>query len=136
MFPKTLRERLVDAEYVPDSLASVAGLDYGAAQSTGEFLRLGDSQGLIPPITGNGMSLAFESAALALGPLRSWSLGQLGWDTACHEIQLRLRSRFGSRLWRARHLQSFLLNPLWARLQSSLVPLYPVLVPLAFRGTR
>ena len=31
---------------------------------------------MIPPVTGNGMSMAFESAELAVAPLAAWSRGE------------------------------------------------------------
>ena len=136
VFSKTLASRFEEAEYIPNSLASVAGLNYATENSGMESLCLGDAQGLIPPITGNGMSLAFEGASLAAGPLYEWSRGQLDWETVCQEIHLRQRSRFGGRLWRARHLQSFLVRPDLQRVRQTLLPLYPMLVPLAFRLTR
>ena len=56
----------------------------------------------IPPVTGNGMSMAFESAELAIKPLAELSRSQLNWDEARHEITTRYNKRFTPRLhWAA-----------------------------------
>jgi hypothetical protein len=53
---------------------------------------------MIPPFTGNGMSMAFEGAETALGPLAAWSAGRLGWDDCRAAIRRGLRHRFARRL--------------------------------------
>ena len=136
-FSASLRDRLKGKEMVADSLATVAGLDYISSETgvpTG--VRLGDSRGLIPPITGNGMSLAFESAALAATPLEAWSRGHLEWDGLCRKIRLRMRSRFSQRLFHARWLQRILLSNSVKANRHFLMRRLPLLLPLVFRLTR
>ena len=36
---------------------------------------------MIPPFTGNGMSMAFESAAIAAEPVSAWQTGRETWET-------------------------------------------------------
>jgi hypothetical protein len=53
---------------------------------------------LIPPVTGNGMSMAFESAELAVEPLAAYSRGELDWRAARETIARLCDERFARRL--------------------------------------
>jgi menaquinone-9 beta-reductase len=61
-------------------------------------LRIGDQAAMIPPFTGNGMSMAFQSALDAVDPLVRWSEGAQSWEAAVAEVRRRHRRRFASRL--------------------------------------
>jgi len=136
-FSASLRDRLQGKEMVADSLVTVAGLDYLSSADGGQTgVCLGDARGLIPPITGNGMSLAFESAALAASPLEAWARGYLEWDGVCREIRLRLQSRFSRRLFYARWLQRILLSESVKANRRFILRRLPLLLPFAFRLTR
>src|SRR5205807_9623450 len=76
-------------------------------------LSLHDALPIFPPVTGNGMSMAFESAALALEPLTAYSNGDVSWDEARHEIARRYRNAFFSRLQWAKWLHKFLFSNLF-----------------------
>ena len=54
-----------------ESLLGVSAFRLGhqAPADEGEQLRLGDAFSMIPPFTGNGMTMAFQSAQIALQPL-------------------------------------------------------------------
>jgi hypothetical protein len=91
---------------------------------------------MIPPVTGNGMSMAFESAEIALGPLADWSRGQCPWPEAQLAIAQQCDQRFARRLFWARQVQRLILT---VPLQNSLVALarwQPWLWRLAFARTR
>lgn len=66
---------------------------------------------MIPPVTGNGMSMAFESAELALEPLVGFSRGGLSWEAAHRAIAGSCDDRFAPRLRRAALLQWALFHP-------------------------
>jgi flavin-dependent dehydrogenase len=58
---------------------------------------------MISPISGNGMSLAFESAELALPILTDYSAGRLSWPEALAVIAKKHNAAFQRRLawnWR------------------------------------
>jgi menaquinone-9 beta-reductase len=98
---------VVDSE----SWCAVTGMDY--RKSSGERTRLciGDQLGLIAPLTGNGMSIAFESAALAVPYIDSWASYKCSWQEtlgAIHETQTKT---FARRKQVGRLLQVCLLNP-------------------------
>ena len=42
-------------------------------------VRIGDTASIIPPFTGNGMSMAFQSALIAVEPLVDWARGSASW---------------------------------------------------------
>ncbi len=138
LFSKSLEERLSSAVLVSDSLVTVAGLDYRAesVESNGGPPRVGDAAGLIPPITGNGMSLAFEAAQLCVEPVSCWAAGDGSWDAVGEAIRGRLTAQFQTRLFWARRLQSLLVRPETAGLRRALVPWLPQLLPAGFALTR
>jgi hypothetical protein len=70
---------------------------------------------MIPPDTGNGMSMAFESAELAIEPLTRWSRGELPWPAAQQTLARRCDAVFTRRLAWASRLQSLLLSARWQR---------------------
>jgi len=66
---------------------------------------------MIPPFTGNGMAMAFQSAEQALDPLLAWSRGMAMWDETIRTVHLRLRALFRVRLASAAALHPFLFKP-------------------------
>jgi 2-polyprenyl-6-methoxyphenol hydroxylase-like FAD-dependent oxidoreductase len=107
-----LRDRLGHTEFDPASFCSVAGLSLAPQRAASRAdCCLGDALTLTPPATGNGMSMAMESAELAVDPLADYSLGQLAWPAARDEIGRRCDRAFARRLRWARHLQWMLTTP-------------------------
>lgn len=103
-----LAERIRSAETIPESRSAVAGFELGWQKKPADLFALGDSLAMIPPFTGNGMSMAFESAEAALSPLTDYSSGRLCWSDARQHTERRLRTRFGPRLFLAGLLHPFL----------------------------
>ena len=107
-----LNQRLVDAEFEPDSFCSVAGLflppQRAAAQTA---CCVGDALTMIPPVTGNGMSMAFESAEMAIEPLAAYSRGEIPWAEAQQSIARRCDEAFAERLVWATWLQRMMFAP-------------------------
>lgn len=62
------------------------------------MLCLGDAESMIPPFTGNGMSMAFQAAEHATGPLTAWAEGRRSWPETDQVIRRRLRHGFRRRL--------------------------------------
>ncbi|RYD31255.1 MAG: hypothetical protein EOP87_15085 [Verrucomicrobiaceae bacterium] len=101
-----LRAATVDAE----SFCAVAGFELGRQKAAAGLCAIGDAESMIPPFTGNGMSMAFQAAELALNPLERWSHGGLRWDACVAEIREGLRRRFRLRLAAAQALHPLLLR--------------------------
>jgi menaquinone-9 beta-reductase len=106
-----LRQRLAGAEFLEDSFCSVAGLQPVPQRFAGNSeCCVGDAITMIPPLTGNGMSMAFESAALVMAPVTAYSRGEATWPETCQEAARRCDRRFRGRLWRGAWLQNALLH--------------------------
>ncbi len=106
-----LADRILDSEIGEDSFTGVAGFLLGRQTRCAGLCALGDAESMIPPFTGNGMSMAFQAAESALDPLASWSSGEVGWDTCVSTVEERLRKRFRRRLAAADFMHAFLLRP-------------------------
>ena len=122
-----LFHRLKPASWVEDSFCAVGGLPAGAfrALKVADRCCVGDSTAMIAPLTGNGMSMAFESAELAVGPLVEYCRGAADWPAAKSRIRCRCAAVFLKRLLVARRMNSALFAPFVGR----------VLVPFAFRSS-
>jgi 2-polyprenyl-6-methoxyphenol hydroxylase-like FAD-dependent oxidoreductase len=107
-----LHARLGAAEFDPDSFCSVAGLQLKPQRAAAEKeCCIGDALTMTPPVTGNGMSMAFESAELAVEPLEVFSRSQLSWAQAKQQIATRCDVAFARRLAWARRLQWLMVSP-------------------------
>jgi 2-polyprenyl-6-methoxyphenol hydroxylase-like FAD-dependent oxidoreductase len=118
-----LRARLGAAEFAPDSFCSVAGLQLKPQRAAAkQECCIGDTLTMTPPVTGNGMSMAFESAELAVEPLAAYSRGKLNWLQVRQQIAHRCDAAFSRRLAWARLLQWMMISPaLQGRLGSRLL---------------
>lgn len=107
-----LNERLARARFEVDSVCTVAGLSL-APRHAGSRTEccIGDALTMIPPVTGNGMSMAFESAALAIEPLAAYSRGEWGWRETRQRIAQACDANFARRLAWARWLQWLMFSP-------------------------
>ncbi len=119
-----LHQRLAAAEWEEGSFCSVAGLSLVPrdARESDECC-VGDALTMIAPVTGNGMSLAFESAELALPALYAYACGKLDWNAAQRVIARRCDAAFRRRLRWANRVQSAMFHS----------PVGEVLLPLATR---
>lgn len=106
-----LAQRIDHATLHEDSRCAVAGLDYRNAPSTENQGSLGDHSALIPPFTGHGMTIALQSARLALDPLIAWSNARQDWPETLRQIDHRLRSSLRPKVRRAIWLHRWLLQP-------------------------
>lgn len=107
-----LRARLGDALFDQDSFCSVACLPLKPQRAaTRTQCCIGDALTMTPPVTGNGMSMAFESAELAIEPLVAYSHGQLAWTPAQQTIARACDESFGRRLAWAQRLQWMMFAP-------------------------
>ncbi|HEX4266164.1 MAG TPA: FAD-dependent monooxygenase [Verrucomicrobiae bacterium] len=107
-----LGERLASARFDKSSLCSVAGLSLKPRRAADKTeCCIGDSITMIPPVTGNGMSMAFESAELAIDPLARYSRGEINWAEAREAIARACDAAFAERLAWAHRLQWLMFSP-------------------------
>lgn len=86
------------AEWREGSFSSVAGFEFGHQAAPSGMLCVGDAESMIPPFTGNGMSMAFQAAEWAIEPLTAWAEGGHSWPATRRVIDRRLRHGFRRRL--------------------------------------
>jgi 2-polyprenyl-6-methoxyphenol hydroxylase-like FAD-dependent oxidoreductase len=93
----TLRAALWDES----SFCSVAALTMDRHVPLNTFA-VGDAAAMIPPLTGNGMSMAFESAEAALPHALGYCRSDLDWDACVRAYSETWRREFSDRLrWAA-----------------------------------
>lgn len=93
-----LFDRLENAAFEPSSLCAVGGLSLRPPPVAPGECRIGDAFTMIPPITGNGMSMALESAECAVEPLARYAEGMWDWESATRAISHQLQENFTPRL--------------------------------------
>jgi hypothetical protein len=113
-----LADRLDAADIDASSFCGVAGFRLGS--QPGPPFSIGDSACMIPPFTGNGMSMAFESAECALQPAIDYAHGHQTWDQAAAASKKAHHQRFRRRLTIAGLLHSLLTTRFGMRLTTSL----------------
>lgn len=113
-----LADRLDAADIDASSFCGVAGFRLGS--QPGPPFSIGDSACMIPPFTGNGMSMAFESAECALQPALDYACGRQSWDQAAAALKKAHQQRFRRRLTIAGLLHSLLTTRFGMRLTTSL----------------
>jgi menaquinone-9 beta-reductase len=126
-----LADRLAQAETDPESFCAVAAVAFDRRVPAQSRVCLGDACAMIPPFTGNGMAMAFQSAEAALDPLLAYAAGDSDWAEARDGIHAALRRRFRLRLASAGALHPYLLRPprqrwLMAMSRAHLLPLRPL----------
>lgn len=107
-----LRERLGPATFDETSFCSVAGLGLHPQRASAlNECCIGDALTMIPPVTGNGMSMALEAAELTIAPLTDYSRGTVAWPDAWRAVAQACDERFAQRLTWAKWLQKLMLMP-------------------------
>lgn len=127
-----LADLLETAEQREGSFCAVAGFRLGRQPVTADLLALGDSQSMIAPFTGNGMSMAFQSAEIAAELLLSWSNGHGSWSGTVTAIRNALDRKFRRRLISSAALHPLLLSGRGVRViqtlsRHHLLPFQPLL---------
>lgn len=107
----SLRERLNTAQFESNSFCSIAGIQLKPQRALAKKeCCIGDALTMTPPVTGNGMSMAFESAEMAVGSLAAYSRGQINWTQAQRQIATLCDAAFSRRLAWARLLQRMMFS--------------------------
>lgn len=117
-----LVKRIRSAEVDADSCCSVAGFSMGEQSNPGGVLCAGDASRMIPPFTGNGMSMAFESADLLASELIPWSRGEVTWMEVRRCAEEKMTRHFKKRMHLAQALHIPLMHPMWQKVTSAITP--------------
>lgn len=132
-----LRERLAGARFDETSLCSVAGISLRPQRALMQTeICVGDAVTMIPPVTGNGMSMAFESAELVIEPLVAYSQGRLSWPETRLQTARRCDEAFARRLAHASRWQAVLFRPAIRSVLLMVVARWPGAWRILFYQTR
>lgn len=104
-----LLELMESWDYDPNSFTATAGFALGLQEKQPGF-SLGDAAWLIPPFTGNGMSMAMESSAIAAGWLEKYSAGDINWHEAEHGYRHDSNNHFSRRMKLSKLMHPLLFN--------------------------
>ncbi|MFZ0712306.1 MAG: hypothetical protein WAM53_19855 [Terrimicrobiaceae bacterium] len=103
-----LAGRIFGAGVDAESFLGVAGFRLGRQEHREGIAALGDAWAMIPPFTGNGMSMAFESARIAADPLHAWQAGRGTWGETLARLRDESKRRFTKRMFWGRLMHPFL----------------------------
>ena len=103
-----LAGRMRTATSVPGSFCAVAGLGFASWPRSRHAPSVGDSAGMIPPFTGDGMAIALQGAVAAAAPLAEYASGACDWREATARVAVATRRKFALRLGAAALLHPFL----------------------------
>ena len=131
-----LAERLRNAEFDSGTFAAVAGISLRRESASADECRIGDSICMIPPMTGNGMSIALESAAIAAPFLREYSFGRISWPETRQRIAKACDRAFARRLAAAGLLQQICFRRAGRAFLLAAVRRIPGALTCGFRLTR
>ncbi|GAA4841972.1 NAD(P)/FAD-dependent oxidoreductase [Algivirga pacifica] len=90
-----------------------------------DIIMIGDAAGLIAPLSGNGMSMAFRSSNMLASLLERYFQDQMSWEVLKQLYAKQWKNEFGSRLKTGRILQGILKNTRWAYRTLELLTLFP-----------
>jgi len=104
-------------------------------QVEGHILLIGDAAGMIPPLSGNGMSMALHGSKIAFRCINAFLRGQLARYELEQEYTDQWRRQFGRRMWMGRLLQQWFVSESRTNLLLSSLKPYPKLVSFLIRQT-
>ena len=133
-----LANRLEKAEIDSDSLLGVSAFQLGhqPGADDGKTLRIGDAWSMIPPFTGNGMTMAFQSAEIALAPIHEFATGVANWEHTTQLIRQKMHRRFDRRVRWAMAMHPLLLGSAGQKTLVALAKFDAVPFGLVFKKTR
>lgn len=110
----------VESTAIHGAHAAVAAISFDR-HAPADRLVLGDAHAMIPPFTGDGMAMAFESAWIAADPIIEYARGRTSWERVSTHVRTQIRRRFGRRLAVAGILQRLMIAPAGQRGLATLV---------------
>jgi menaquinone-9 beta-reductase len=126
---------LQNANWLKESFCAVAAITLNQRPGDDRFT-IGDAAAMIPPLTGNGMSMAIESASLASTILIDYAQGKIPWPEALSINRQKWSSKFSNRLRWANFTQRLAFSARSQSLLFSFAKMLPLLPNLIFSRTR
>lgn len=98
-----LAGKMQRGSFDPESAVGVSSFGFGLkGKTTNDGFRIGDQRAIIPPFTGNGMSMAIQSAEIAVPFLSAYARGERQWNDCLSDYAQDSRKYFSRRLTAAR----------------------------------
>lgn len=107
---KELSERISASRVVPGSTKGVSHFSLGWQKAPDGRVCIGDASAMIPPFTGNGMTMALQSGIAAAEFVDEWSRGNVTWSEVRAAVAKSHHRLFSRRLRWATVLQSILIR--------------------------
>jgi flavin-dependent dehydrogenase len=130
-----LNRYLNDFEKVTERVSTAGVFFSPRSLSQNGMLFIGDSAGMIPPLAGNGMSMAMHAAIIAVEEANLLLTGKVNSLEMVRNYQSRWMRQFDGRLKTARTLQSIMQTNFATRLSLQIFNLAPPLFKLAAKAT-
>jgi 2-polyprenyl-6-methoxyphenol hydroxylase-like FAD-dependent oxidoreductase len=127
---------LQESTVLEETICYTAGLSYRNQATSSAKAWIGDQRTRIPPFTGNGMSMALESAQIAVEPIHAYATGNLTWPIACQKMGLMMRKQFRARVAFANLFQHLLMTDGPLNPKNVLIKHLPWIYPHLYRWTR
>jgi flavin-dependent dehydrogenase len=132
-----LARKMANAEALVETECAVAPVDtYRRAQPWGDFAQLGDSAVMLPPLCGDGMAMALQSARLCAPLADAYLRGQISFATWEKLYRRTWSKEFRHRVKLGRRLQKMLQTPIVADGMLLTGALFPALADYFIASTR
>jgi 2-polyprenyl-6-methoxyphenol hydroxylase-like FAD-dependent oxidoreductase len=99
------------------------------------MLFIGDSAGMIPPLAGNGMSMAMHAAIIAIEEAHQYLAGKTNSSLMKNNFEVKWKNQFGKRLKTARILQTIMQTNFATRVSLQIFNFAPPLFKIAAKAT-
>lgn len=132
-----LAGRMAGATAVAGTECAVANVDTARpAQPWGVGAHLGDSAVMLPPLCGDGMAMALQSALLCAPLADAYLRGAISLPVWQMRYEQAWRAEFSRRVWLGRKLQTLLQLPVLAELLLMTGSIFPALADYFITSTR
>lgn len=131
-----LQDIFTRAEFIRPKPESIARISFAQKSAVDHHLLMtGDSAGMISPLCGNGMSMAFRSGVLAMEVIRPFLEGTVSRGQMEYTYQEAWKRHFSGRMKAGRFIQSFFGKPAPTRLFLQLLKPFPIFIEQIIRRT-
>jgi menaquinone-9 beta-reductase len=125
------------AERIHERWIAIAQIPFGAKPLLdGDVIMAGDAAGLIPPLAGNGISMALDGGRLAAEHLSQYLSGHTSARDLRRALPTAWRKQFGPRMRLGLRLQPLMLDPRAASLTLRVLNIFPWLGQMLVNNTR
>jgi menaquinone-9 beta-reductase len=131
-----LRKLLNEVVILFEEPVTIAQISFSKkSQTENHVLFIGDAAGMITPLCGNGMSMAFHASKIASKSISAFLNKQIKSNEMEKRYQKDWNRQFSSRLRTGRIIQRFFGNPFWSTLLIRTMKPFPFIIRALIRQT-